>query len=103
MPTGACVASISFETPVQEFLHLDFMPNNTVRIDDIDATEFGSFPRDQVFLVQVTLNISAAQSTAHVMLPGSGATGDQNYTLPSPSQIHSRQFGAIRVWQGFPN
>lgn len=105
MPTGSGVASISFETTVQEFLHLDFMPepDNKVRIDDIDTTEFGSFPRDQVFLVQVTLNISAAQSTAHVMLSGAGASGDRNYTLPLPSQILSRQFGAIRVWQGFPH
>ena len=103
MPAGRDgVASISFETPTQEFLHLDFTENNRVRIDDIDATEFGSFQRDQVFLVQVTLNISAAQSTANVMLSG-GASGEQNYTLPPPSQIPSRQFGAIRVWQGFPH
>jgi hypothetical protein len=95
------VASISFETAnAQEFLHIDFTPNNTVRIDDI--TEFGSFSRNQVFLVQVTLNIAAAQSTAHVVLSG-GASGDLNYTMPPPFQILSPQFGAIRLWKGFGN
>ena len=103
MPTGSGVASISFETAAaQEFLHIDFMTNNTVRIDDNGATEFGSFPRDQVFLVQVTLNISAAQSTVQVVLSGGVATGTRNYTMPPPFQILSPQFGEIRVWQGFP-
>lgn len=69
VPTGSAVSSISFETAnAQEFMHIDFTPNNTVRIDDV--VEFGSFARDQVFLVQVTLNISTAQSTAHVVVSG---------------------------------
>ena len=92
------MASISFETTTaQEFLHIDFMTNNTVRIDDDDATEFGSFPRDQVFLVQVTLNISAAQSTVQVVLSGGVASGTQNYTMPPPFHILSLQFREIRV------
>jgi|GEM_PF-588493 hypothetical protein len=103
MPTGSGVASISFETSVaQEFLHIDFLADNKVRIDDNASTEFGLFPRDRVFLVQVTLNISAAQSTVHVALSGT-ASGDQNYIMPPPFQILSRQFGEIRVWQGFPH
>ncbi len=103
MPSGSGVESISFETTTQEFLHLDFMPDNRVHIDDNEATEFGSFPRDQVFLVQVTLNISAAQSTAHVVLLGGGASGDTIYAMPPPFQFLSRQFAAIRLWQGFPH
>ncbi len=103
MPSGSQVTSISFETPTQEFLHLDFMPSNQVRIDDTSGTEFGAFPRDQTFLVQVTLNISASQSTAHIVLSGGGASGTRDYTLPTPTHVLSRQFGAVRVWQGFPH
>jgi hypothetical protein len=99
VPTGSAVASLSFETAnAQEFMHIDFTPNNTLRIDDI--VEFGSFVRDQVFLVQVTLNISTAQSTAHVVVSGGGAAGDQNYTIPQPFHLLSLQFGAIRLWKG---
>lgn len=98
------IASISFETAVsQEFLHLDFMPDNRVRIDDTAGTEFGAFPRDQPFLVQVTLNINASASTVQVVLAGAGASGEQDYTVLSPFQPLSRSFGAVRVWQGFPN
>ena len=100
VPTGSAVASISFETALaQEFMHIDFMPNNTVRIDD--TVEFGSFVRDQVFLLQVTLNISATQSTAHVVVSGGGASGDQQYTMPPPFHFLSLQFGEIRLWKGF--
>jgi hypothetical protein len=100
VPTGSAVSSISFETAnAQEFMHIDFTTNNTVRIDDL--VEFGSFVRDQVFLVQVTLNISAAQSTAQVVVSGGGASGEQNYTMPPPFQILSPQFGEIRLWKGF--
>jgi hypothetical protein len=56
---------------------------------------------DQVFLLQVTLNISATQSTAHVVVSGGGAAGVQDYTLPVPSHFDSLQFGAIRLWKGF--
>ena len=100
VPTGSSVCSISFETAVaQEFMHIDFTVANGVRIDD--TVEFGSFVRDQVFLLQVTLNISAGQSTAHVVVSGGGASGDFLYTMPTPFQILSRQFGAIRLWKGF--
>ena len=100
VPTGSAVCSISFETAnAQEFMHIDFTTNNTVRIDDI--VEFGSFVRDQVFLLQVTLNITTAQSTAHVTVSGGGAAGDRDYTMPPPFHILSLQFGAIRLWKGF--
>jgi hypothetical protein len=74
-----------------------------VRVDDKPATDFGSFPRDQVFLVQVILNISAAQSNARIMLSGGSASGDSTYTLPPLSNSLSRKFGAIRLWQGLLN
>jgi hypothetical protein len=102
MGSNSGIASISFETLSQGFLHLDFMPDNHVRIDDINGTEFGSFPRNQPFVVQVTLHINATQSTAHVVLSG-GASGETDYTLPPPFQVLAPGFGAVRVWQGFPN
>jgi hypothetical protein len=97
------VASISFETAAgQEFLHLDLMPSNQVRIDDTNGTEFGSFARGHAFTVQVLLNINGSASTAHIVLAGS-ASGQRNYTVLPQFQILSRQFGAIRLWQGFPH
>jgi hypothetical protein len=78
------------------------MPDNRVRMDDIDGTEFGSFPRNAPFVVQVTLNINTTQSTAHVVLAG-GASGETDYTLLPPFQPIAAGFAAVRVWQGFPN
>ncbi len=109
MPSGSGIATIQFETfmnPVsnlQSFLHLDFTPDNNVRLDDNDSTKFGTFPRDQPFIVQVTLNINASASKAKIVLSGVGASGIQDYAILSPFQSMSRQFGAVRVWQGFPN
>ena len=102
MATNSGMASISFETASgQEFLHLDFLPDNHVRIDDSSA-EFGVFPREQPFIVQVTLKINAA-SSVHIVLSGAGASGAQDYSILAPLRPLSRQFGAVRVWQGFPN
>ena len=108
MPAGSGMATIQFETftnPVsslQAFLHLDLTPDNHIRIDDNEATTFGSFPRDQLFIVQVTLDINASASTAHIALSGAGASGEREYTVIPAFQNLSRQFGAVRVWQGFP-
>ncbi len=99
VPTGSAVSSLSFETAsAQEFMHIDFTPSSTVRIDDL--VDVGSFVHDQVFLLQVTLNISTTQSTVHVKVSGGGA-GDSNYTMPQPFHNLSLQFGAIRLWKGF--
>jgi hypothetical protein len=99
VPTGSAVSSLSFETATaQEFMHIDFTPSNTVRIDDL--VDVGSFVHDQVFLLQVTLNIATAQSTVRVRVSGGGA-GDSNYTMPPPFHNLSLQFGAIRLWKGF--
>jgi hypothetical protein len=109
MPPDAGVATIQFEpfrntvSDLSAFLHLDFMPDNTVRLDDIDASKFGSFTRGQPFIVQVTLNINASSSTAHVVLAGATASGVKDYTILAPFQASSREFGAVRIWQGFPH
>src|ERR1044071_6599904 len=83
MPAGAGVATVQ----------LDFMPDNTVRIDDNDATKFGSFQRNQPFLVQVTLRIGATASTAHIALSGAFASGEKDTTIEGgPLQFQSRPF-----------
>ncbi len=100
VPPGSAVCSISFETAAAgEFMHIDFTPNNTMRIDDL--VEFGSFKRDEVFVLQVSLNISATQSTAHVGVSGGGAAGGLDYNILTAFNHFSPQFGAIRLWKGF--
>jgi hypothetical protein len=109
MRTGTGAATIQFERFDQQvgsygdgFLHLDLMPDNTVRIDDNDATKFGTFPRDQKFVVQVTLNINATP-TAHILLSGAGASGERAYTILPPYVPLARQYGAVRLWMGYPS
>lgn len=107
MPTGAGTSTVQFEKlgqPISQplaFLHLDFLPNNKVRIDDDEGTQFGVFPRDKPFLVQVTLNIGNPSSTAHVVLAGDGASGTADRTIQIQTLAH--QFGAVRLWMGFPH
>jgi hypothetical protein len=84
-----------------DFLHLDFTQDNKVRINDNDATKFGSFPRDQPFDVAVNFNTSASPPTAHIGLIGPGTSGSTDYTIAAPSSF-VQQFGAVRVWMGFP-
>ena len=100
VPSGSDVCSLSFMNGAfEEFLHVDFLPDNRARVDDI--TEFGSFARDQVFQVQVILKVGP-QSTALITLSG-GASGQINYTVLPPFQPLARQFGAIQLWKGFGN
>jgi hypothetical protein len=108
IPAGSGVATIQFEPfgqPVgtlTNFLHIDFMPDNRVRINDNAATDFGVFPRNQPFILQVTLKIAAMGATAHVVLSGAGASGAKDHTIASAFLPMARQFGAIRIWMGFP-
>lgn len=103
------VATIQFESfnqPVTSpsgFLHLDFLANNRVRIDDDDSTIFGEFPRNQVFLVQVTLNINDTSPNARIILSGAGASGQADRTVIPAFRPRAQQFGAVRIWMGFPH
>jgi hypothetical protein len=72
------------------------MPNNTVRIDDLSATEFGLFPRDKPFIVQVTLDIRNSPA-AHIVLSGDGASGAADHAILPPNIPGSRQFGSVRL------
>lgn len=77
-------------------MHLDFL-SDRVRIDDDASTIFGKFPRDQVFIVQVTLNINASPS-ADIVLSGAGASGQAHRNLSAGSLPNVLQFGAVRIW-----
>ena len=108
IPAGTGLVTIQFEPfnqPVgtlTNFLHLDFTQDNMVRLDDNDASKFGSWPRGQVFIVQVTLNINATTPTAHIVLSGAGASGTKDYNILAPFIPIAQQFGAVRFWIGFP-
>jgi hypothetical protein len=107
IPAGSGIATIQFEpfnqpaNTLKNFMHLDFTQDNHVRIDDDEDTEFGTFPRGQPFIVQVTLAISAF-SSAHVVLSGAGASGQADLSIVPPFRAMARQFGAVRAWMGFP-
>lgn len=99
--TGAVTLTLeSFNGTIQstaDFIHFDFMPDNTVRINDVDASRFGSFPRNQAFVVSVQVDNGATPPTATISLLGSGTSGSQTVTLPSIAN----QYGAVRFWMGF--
>jgi len=108
IPSGSGIATIQAETFGQAvtnysgFLHIDFTQDNHVRIDDKPETVFGTFPRDQPFIVEVTLDINPSSPTAHIVLSGAGASGQADYTIIPALRPMALQFGAVRVWMGFP-
>jgi hypothetical protein len=105
-PTGSGgLATIAFENSAgQRFLHLDFpfVSDTTghVRIDDDESTVFGETKRDQLFIVQVTLNISASGATAKVVLSGAGVSGEATRNIPPPFVPIARQFGRVSTSSG---
>lgn len=104
MPAGAETMTIQLEqqTPSNSFLHLDLLPDNQVRIDDNETTKFATFPRDQPFIVQVTLDTTSTPK-ARFVVSGVGASGITDYTIQPSLQEFAHQFGAIRLWIGFPH
>lgn len=102
IPSGTGAVTVQFE-PFTEpneyfgFMHLDFMPEGDVRVDD-SAVRFGHFPRDQTFVLSVNLVITSGASSAHVALLGAGASGSQDVSINNP---FAQQFGAVRFWMGF--
>jgi hypothetical protein len=106
IPSGCGVVTLQFEpfangpTTYLNFLHLDFMPNNTVRLDD-NGTTFGTFPRDQFFTVSVSLKVGSPTTTAQMHLFGAGASGDLDYNVLPIFGNLPRQFGGVRFWMGF--
>lgn len=80
-----------------DFLHLDFMPENNVRLNDNNADRFGTFPRDQSFVVSIQIDTTVTPAKATIGLLGAGASGSRTVSLPPLAS----QFGAVRVWMGF--
>lgn len=106
IPAGSEVVTVQFEAsdqsplPFGPFLHLDFMPEGDVRIDD-SAVRFGQFPRDENFVLSVNLNISQSAATAEITLLGGNATGSINVDVSSNVLSLARHFGAVKFWVGF--
>jgi hypothetical protein len=111
IPSGTGVATVQFEQadqvvtdpPGLAFCHLDFTQDNRVRIDDKTETTFGTFPRDQAFILQVTLDINPTAPAAHIVLSGAGASGETDYAIIAAERLKALQFGAVRIGMGFPN
>jgi hypothetical protein len=80
----------------KRFMHLDLL-GDSVTIDNDPSTKFGKFPRDQVFIVQVTLKLNGSPS-AHIVLSGAGASGEAHRNLSSGSLPIALQFGVARIW-----
>ncbi|HEX6284134.1 MAG TPA: hypothetical protein VFZ71_04640, partial [Pyrinomonadaceae bacterium] len=90
------------DLPPQEylhFMHLDFMPEGDVRIDD--GPRFGSYSDDKVFNIRIDLTVNNSSARAHVTLSGPGASGSIDYNLPSLMMSLARRFHAIRFWLNF--
>jgi hypothetical protein len=106
MPTGSQVSTIEFASAgAGSFMHLDLMPDNKVRIDDVAGSEFGGFPRDKPFIVQVTFDVDATP-TAHIVLAGDGvapnSVADHSITL-APRIAAARQFSTVLLSKSFPH
>ena len=104
IPTGTGAVSLDLEAfngslaSSPNFLHLDFMPENNVRLNDNDADRFGTFPRDTSFVLSILVDNSATPPTARISLLGGGsATGQRDVVLPAIAN----SFGAVRWWMGF--
>jgi hypothetical protein len=102
IPSGAGVVTVQFESlqSTASFLHLDFMPEGDVRIDDTN-TRFGQFPRNANFVLSVNLNITSTSATAEISLLGAGASGSHTMNIQPLFLNVAKQFGAVKYWVGF--
>lgn len=101
---GSGPATIQFEAFAQQasFFHIDFMPNGQLRLDDDASTSFGHFPHDSVFIVSVGLDINSNQPKVTIGLAGAGTEGTKDYNILPAFKNVAMQFGATRLWIGFP-
>jgi hypothetical protein len=102
IPRGAGVVTVQFETFQHnaDFMHLDFMPEGDVRIDDGNV-RFGHFPRDTNFVLSVALDIRSNAATAEITLLGPGASGNITANVQPIFVPVARQFGSVKFWVGF--
>ena len=87
--------------PGLDFFHIYFLKNNKIRVNDSDANVFGSFPYNQPFIIQVTLNIALHNSSADIVLSGANTSG-QFHVNGFTGSSHGPQFGSVRFWMGYP-
>ncbi len=109
IPTGAGLASISFETfnqaesQLQGFLHIDFTTDNKIRLNDDDSKKFGSFTRDRPFILAVGFDTRTANPVATISISGAGASGTSTQPLLNIGAISDYHlFGQVRLWMGWP-
>lgn len=102
IPSGAEVVTVQFETFFLNgsFMHLDFMPEGNVRIDDSNV-RFGHFSRDRNFVLSVSLNITSTSGTAQISITGPGTSGSIATNIQPALLPLARQFGAVKFWVGF--
>ncbi len=97
------IVSLAFQPDFNQevrFLHIDFMPEGNVRVDD-GATRFGQFPKDKNFTVSVKLAITNTTATAEITLFGTGASGSTTVNVDPLLMVPARRFGAVRPFMGF--
>jgi hypothetical protein len=87
-----------FDQQVQ-FMHVDFMPQGNVRVDD-GSTTFGQFPKGKPFTVSVKLNITSTNGTAEITLFGTGASGSTTVNVNPILMTPAKRFGAVRFFMG---
>lgn len=105
IPSGTGAVTLDLESfngsinSAAQFLHLDFMPENNVRLNDDNANRFGTFPRNRTFVVSIQVDTTVSPFKATITLLGAGgaASGSKDVTLPAIAN----QFGAVRFWMGF--
>lgn len=106
IPSGSETVSFSLESPAaapnayEGFLHIDFLTNNRLRIDDHATAIFGTFPYDKTFVFSMLFHLEPAGSYVEVCVTGNGAEGSHRYDIRTPYALMS-QFQAARFWFGF--
>lgn len=103
IPANAGVVSVQFEAanPLGSFMHLDFMTEGDLRIDDDNTLRFGQFPRDKNFVLSVALEITSSTAKVEFSLLGDGASGNKVVNVKPIFLNVAKQFGAVKFWVGF--
>jgi hypothetical protein len=93
------------------FLHLDFMPDGSVRFDDDPTVSCCHYARGWPFTLSVSIQITASSAVAHLTVLGGQeiagnvnkqgvSQGSYDYTIKQPS--FASRFGAFRLSIGYP-
>jgi len=103
IPSSSGVVSVQFDaaTGLGSFMHIDFMPEGDLRIDDNESLRFGTYPRGANFVLSVALVITETTATADITLLGDGASGNKLVTVNPALLTVAKQFGKCTFWVGF--